>query len=425
VKKAALAASLCCLAALAASAKQPKPPKDPTPLGDAFTVSACTAAACHPERPAVAGSAVAAKRRAAAAPDGFVAAWQGGTPKDVHGISARFFKGASPTGAEFLASKVVPPDQYDVALAQTKNGSFVLVWSESTGSNSDIKARRFAPSGAALGEPFPVSVDAAGTPSPPLDLVPAVAATPGGGFVVVWANVVYFSPLGPGNPRILARRFDAAGAPLGPPFPVSTGLASGDPAVCVDAAGNVDVVWATVDHYRPFESNRVGVALRRFSSAGAPLKPEAAVVLPTSAVQTAPVVSCGSNSFVVAWQSNQPPAVAGTDILAQRYNKLGAKDGAVMLVNRDATTEFQESPAISHDASGNFVVVWQTRQSDKVGIFARRFSSAGAELSKVLAVASKPFGQIVGPAVGHTSTNGNFVVVWQDASAIRGRRYSP
>lgn len=429
VKQTALVACLCCLAAASLSAKKPKPPKDPQPLGAAFAVSSCTTpATCRQELPAVTGATSVPKRRAPPPPDGFFVAWQGGSPKDFRGISARLFKGASPLTSDFLASKNVPPDQYDVALTQDKGAAanFVAVWSESAGGNSEIMARRFAASGAPLGEPFKVNVDAAGTPSVPLDFKPAVASSPHGGFVVVWTKVIQAVALSNTNPQVLVRRFDGAGVPLGPQAVLNTGLATTDrPGVCVDASGNIDAVWATVDHYRPFEANKWGVAARRLSAAGLPLAAEAVVALPTAGGPTTPVVSCSGSSFVVAWQSDQAPAVNGFDIVAQRYNQVGAKIGAAILVNRQATAEHQANPSISPDASGNFVIAWQSRLTTKVGIFARRFSTGGAELSNAFEVFSRPFGDVIGPSVAHTSTNGNFVVVWQDASTVRGRRYSP
>lgn len=429
MKQTALVACLCCLVASSASAKKPKPPKDPKPLGVAFAVSSCTPpASCRQELPAVTGALTAPKRRAPPPPDGFFVAWQGRSPKDLHGISARPFKGASPLAADLLASNNVPPDQFDVALTQDKGAgaNFVAVWSETVNGNSEIMGRRFATSGAPLGDPFLVSTDTLGAPSVPLDFKPAVAAAPKGGFVVVWSKVIQAVDLSAANPQVLMRRFDAAGVPLGPSVVLNTGLATTDrPGVCVDAGGNIDTTWATVDHYRPFEANKWGVASRRLSPAGVPLAAEAVVAPATAGVPTAPVISCAAAAFVVAWQSDRPPALAGTDILAQRYDKNGAKSGAAMLVNREATVEQQETPSISHDATGNFVVAWRVRLNDREAISARRFSAAGAELSKAFDVVSLPFGQVLSPRVAHTSTNGNFVIVWQDTFAIRGRRYSP
>ena len=383
------------------------------PLGAPFRVSSCTT--CRQEIPAVAG-----------APSGdFFAAWEGQSPKDPRGISGRLYKGATPAAADLLINKNVAPDQYDAAVARDNKGNFIAVWSEVAGANSEIMAQRFQPTGKPLGVPFKVNLDPAGSLIP-ADYQPAIAPTSDGGFVVVWNTLL--PPGGnPDTPQVMARRFNAAGAAVGSPIKLNTGLVLGErPDVCVDTTGRIIAVWTRMDAFRPFEPSKLGVAMRRLSPAGAPLAGEEVVVAPT-ANYLQPAISCGTGgTFVVVWHSEQAPAQPGsTDILGQRYSQLGRKVGPVFRINT-ALAGDQRNPAISHDKKGNFVVVWQESTGLDRGIFGRRFSSAGAAIGAQLEVVTELHPSFLNARVAHIGTAGNFVIVWQDATrTIYARRFAP
>ncbi|HEX6898065.1 MAG TPA: hypothetical protein VF789_00035 [Thermoanaerobaculia bacterium] len=389
----------------------------PAPQSGVFRVSSCTT--CRQERPVVAGLTTGA----------FMSVWEGTSTKDAEGVSGRLFTAAGAAPAvDFLVNKDVAPDQFDAAITRDVQGNFVVVWSEVANGNSEIRAQRYLPTGAVLGAPIQVSLDAPGKPTIPADFNPVVARTKEG-FVVIWMSLLPASASFEGTkPEVLARRFNSAGSPLGSPVKINTGLVNGDrPDVCVDTTGRIVAVWTVVDQFAPFQSTRKGVSLRRFSNTLAPLEPEQVVAAP-QATTVQPAVSCGSGStFVVAWHTDLPPAADRTDILAQRYSRLGRKVGAAFRVNSN-TAGYQRNPSIAHDAKGNFVVVWQADLGAREGIFGRRFTAAaaptGADFEVVSDVdnATEP----AWPRVDHVGTAGNFVVVWQDgARAIFGRRYAP
>jgi hypothetical protein len=300
-------------------------------------------------------------------------------------------------------------------------GNYIVVWSEVASGNSEIMAQRFQAAGAPLGNPLKVNVDPVGTRTP--DLSPAVARTGDGGFVVVWLAL---PPLGDdGSPRVVARRFNAAGTALGSPLQLNTGLVNGErPEVCVDTSGRIIAVWTSADQFVPFQPNKKGLSMRRLSPAGVPLAAEE-IVRPPTADYAQPAISCGAGStFVVVWHSEQAPAQEGTDILGQRFSRLGRKVGATFRVNTLITGE-QRNPAISHDAKGNFVVVWQASTGTKLAISGRRFTTAGAAAGPEFEVVADP-GRAIDPRVAHIGTAGNFVVVWQDSQrSIFARRFAP
>jgi hypothetical protein len=391
----------------------------PTAQGAPFHVSSCTA--CIQQAPAVAGVSSGA----------FLTVWKGASPVDANGVSGRLFTSAgNPRATDFLANKDLVQDQYDPAVAGDAKGNFIVVWSEVVNGNSEIKGRRYQVNGTPLGVPFKVNQDQTGTPTVPADFNPAVAATKDG-YIVVWMSILPAGNGFPGStPQVLARKLNTAGAPVGAQVKVNTGLVNGDrPDLCVDTMGRPVVVWTSVDGFPLFEANHKGVSLRQLTSAGAPMGTAETVVAAPKADSVRPAVSCGSGStFVVAWHSDQPPAAERTDILGQRFTRLGRPAAPPFRINTTVTKE-ERSPSIVHDAKGNFVVVWQAYLDGfKVSILGRRFAASGAALSPEFEVFSGADNALVpgNPDVATLGTAGNFVVVWQDGSqSISGRRFTP
>jgi hypothetical protein len=391
----------------------------PTGQGASFRITSCTA--CIEQAPAVAGSASGA----------FLTVWKGTSPTNSNGVSGRMVSSTgTPMGTDFLANKDLVEDQYDPAVARDAQGNFIVVWSEVVNGNSEIMGRRYGPTGAALCTPFKVNQDQAGTPTIPADFNPAVAALKDG-FIVTWMNVLPAGNGFPGGtPQVLARKLGPTGAPVGNQVKISTGLVNGDrPDVCVDTSGKPVVVWTSVDGFPLFEANHKGVSLRQLTPAGALVGTAETVVAAPKAGSVHPAVSCGAGStFVVVWHSDQSPAVDQTDILGQRFSRLGRAVGTPFRINT-TTANQDRNPSIAHDAKGNFVVVWQAYLGNtKVSILGRRFNGSAAALSPEFEVfAGNDNATVPGnPDVAMIGTTGNFVVVWQNGSqSISGRRFTP
>jgi hypothetical protein len=147
--------------------------------------------------------------------------------------------------------------------------------------------------------------------------------------------------------------------------------------------------------------------------------------------QIYPVISHDSSGgFVVAWHTNfYDFPTFDHDVFARRFDSSGGAVGAPFQLN-EYTTSDQRSPAISHDASGGFVVVWDSRYQDGslYGVFARRFNSSGSPLGGDFQVNQFTTGYQRFPTISHDSSGG-FVVAWgseQDGSGygIFGRRFN-
>jgi hypothetical protein len=388
------------------------------PVGDPFNVSSCTS--CQELTPAIAGS-----------PSGaFAAVWEGSTASDSHAVSRRFFSSAgTPVRPTDLPIPETPtPDQYDAVATVDTAGNFVVVWSAVAGGNSDIFARKFQANGAPLGPSFKVNADAAGTPTIPADMNPAVARTNDGGFVVAWISLLPASATFSGtNPIVLARKLSSAGAPVGNQVQLSTGLVHGSrPDVCVDTSGEPIVVWTSVDAFRPFQSNLKGVSLRRMTPAGAAIEAAETVVASPLAGSTRAAVACGGGStFLVVWSTDLAPGGNRTDILGQRYSRLGRKTGVAFRINGEIAGD-QTAPAAIYDTNNTFVVVWQSEVGTREKIVGRRFNSNASAQAADFEIKAENQGSTVpqNPDIAPAGPAGSFVVVWQEGSkSIMARRY--
>jgi len=390
----------------------------PVPAGPAFRVSQCTT--CKQELPSIAG----AKNGA------FLVDWEGSSAIDRRGILVRSFNatGAAQGGDRQINRELLRP-QYDAAVALDSKGNYIVVWGEANGDNSDVMAQKLRPTGAPLGAAFKVNVDDPAAPTPPTDFNPAIATGTDGGFTVVWLRAVPPGVGFPGGPaEVFARRFNAAGAPLGAQVKISAGLIEGDrPDVCIDSSNRAVAVWTSADRSVPFEPNRKGVSGRLVAPAGAVEGREIVVALPEYAQLTEPAVSCGKGgTFVVAWTTDRAPGAAGlSDVVGRRFTRLARPAGAAFRLN-SRTAGAQRSPSIVHDAAGNFVAVWETEDGQAFGIYGRRFNAAGvASGDDFEAVAEiKPTTKPSDPDLAYVGPSGHFVVVWQDGtSGILGRRF--
>jgi cysteine-rich repeat protein len=235
---------------------------------------------------------------------------------------------------------------------------------------------------------------------------PSVAVAPGGGFVVAWEG----APDGDFR-GVAARRFDAAGVPLGPEFQVNTFTQSfqDGPDVAVDASGSFAVVW-----HSPQDGSSAGAYARLYDGSGVAQTGEIQVNTYTSGFQGVPTVAMTpGGGFVVAFFSE---GADGSDsgIFARRFDSTGTPLGAEVQVNQ-YTTGHQHWPSIGSDASARFVISWinnDGQDGDGPGIFARRFDAAGVALGGEFQVNTYTTGSqyqstvAVGPA-------GQFAVAWQ------------
>jgi hypothetical protein len=278
---------------------------------------------------------------------------------------------------------------------------FVLAGAQSLRAQSTIR----------LGHEFQVN-----TYTTNIQILPRMAATANGDFVMVWDSGLQDGAGG----SIFARRWTSAGAPIGGELQVNTYTNSNQdyPAVALDAAGNFVVVWDSVVQDNP--SGGGGIFAQRFDAAGTRLATEFQVNVATTWSQNRPVVVMNaSGQFVIAWDSNIQDGY-GYGIFGRRFAAGGAAIGGEFLINT-YTAKTEANPSVAMDGDGAFVVVWiSDHDGGGYGIFGQRYASSGAAIAVEFQVNQHSIGDQLRPAVA-AGPGGDFVAAWQGY----GDGYSP
>ena len=388
---------------------------------------------------------------------GFIIAWNG-TLAGVPGIFARIYNAeAVPLSSEFQVS--TEPDQLPTvkAIVPLAGGAFEILWQQSSG----YQTRRFNSLGSPLGPQFgldisndlsvvalsPHAVLAAGYSynglysfftqqydrSLPV-VVDGQVANTARSRTIIFSERLATSGVGnvtnPDNWQLIHDGVVLTDQILSISHSVeqnsgrevvtltfSEPLAPGDYALV--ARGSItDLMGSRLD------GNADGIGgddyVERFTVASPPLPLGSAVdteIPPSEFYNQVVGVSSVDLSYVVVWQG--PGSTPGeTDVYAQRFDKDHNSISNVIRVNT-FTTNNQANPAIAMDASGNFVVVWDTGFPLGSGYvtYGRRFAANGAPLdSEQFPVYTTPNSQFTLPSVSMDVDSG-FVVTWQALTA--------
>jgi len=245
---------------------------------------------------------------------GFVVAWIAFEAGFLRAYTRRFDFDAVPLGASVRADGAGGFDPADPRVAAATDGRFLVVWTDQdTAGRLYVRARHFLAAGAVGGVVFDVPADVAGWHS-----TPDVAATPDGGYVVVWEGLL--DPVN-GSWDIFARRFDAEVAPL-----------------------EVD---------------------RLVNTQGA-------------SDQLRPAVSAGPDGLLVAWETQ---VGADWDLAARVLDFQGGMS-TVELSTHVYQNGWQTSAAVTTTVPGNYIVAWQSDLQDGSlwGVYAQRFTTDGTAL---------------------------------------------
>jgi large repetitive protein len=162
-------------------------------------------------------------------------------------LFARRFDSTGAVTTTFQVNSTGAPTKSSVAM--DADGNWVSVWNDA----GDVVGQRYNSSGTALGGEFTIAT--------PVGFSPVeVARAPGGAFVVVWEA---------SSGIIQARRYSAAGAPIGSAFQVNTSTGTGvsEPTV---AASDDRFVLAWIQQT---EASDKDIRTRVYDSAGSPRRP--------------------------------------------------------------------------------------------------------------------------------------------------------
>ncbi len=314
-------------------------------------------------------------------------------------------------GPEFQVNTYTTGHQSYPAVAAVGSDHFVVAW-DSVGQDGDqlgVFARLYDHDGAALTAELPVNAYTTGS-----ERLPAVAATTGGGFVVVWQQENGQDGSGSG---IFGQLFDGAGTPDGSQFPVNafTTSVQEEPRVAADGSGNFVVVWQSFSE----DANGFAIVARRFDANGSPLSGDIVVNQYTSGNQMHPDVAMrSSGEFVVVWESpGQDGDMEG--IFARRFDAAGSPVSSEIPVNA-WTTGRQQAPSVALIGSGEFAVVWQSQQDgDGNSIRGRAFDAANVPIVDELAINTFTTGDQEAPRIA-VSNDGDILIAWESVGQEGG-----
>ena len=267
-------------------------------------------------------------------------------------------------------------------------GNFAVTWRSNgrDGSSWTVAARTFNSAGAAVqANDFVVNQYTTSHQQ-----FPAVAMDADGDFVVAWQSYEEDGS----NYGIYARRYNLFGDPLTGAVDINGFTTSSQvrPEVATDAAGNFVVSWESFGQAIPIW----GVYARRFNAFGDPLASE--FLVNTTTTVSANSSDLGMNAagnFVVTWRSTGEDG-SGLGVYARTFNAAGTAQQPTAFRVNSHTTGDQQLPTVAMDASGDFVVAWQSDGQDGSGqgIYAQRFLDTTPRT--VTAVASQ-IGEAINP----------------------------
>jgi len=256
-------------------------------------------------------------------PDGsFITVWR--ESRDGSGTSItgrRFDANAIPLANNFTVNSGTVGDQILPAISADDDGSFVVTFASYGGddpadvSTAGVFARRFDSNGAPIGDDFQVNSYTTGSQTSP-----DVGMQPGGGFVVAWEDAGQFE-----RRSILARLYDATGTAASDEVIIGADAdyVRENPHVAVGGDGSFVVTWESA----PQDGSSRGTFARRFSAAGTPLGEEFQVNSFTPGSQyNAAIADNGLDSVVVVWQSPHDGSADG--IFAQGFTTSSGPTGS-------------------------------------------------------------------------------------------------
>ncbi len=323
----------------------------------------------------------------------FVVVWE--DDKNENNIYQIYARGFNASGSEkfsdFTVNSVGKGQQLVPAIDMSGNGDFVVVWQDDMDGNGyyQIRARGFHADGSEKFHDFTVNSVAKGQ-----QLKPKVAMGVNGDFVVVWQDDKDEN----GYYQIRARGFHADGSELFSDITVNS-VAKGQqliPVVAMSGNGDFVVVWQDDKDQNGYYqirargfhadgSERLGDFTVNSISKGQQLKPDIAIAL--------------NGDFIIVWQDDKDEK-RYYQIRARGFHADGSEKFHDITVNSISKGQ-QLKPKVAMDDYGGFIVVWEDDNNMNCWyqIKARCFYPNGSEKTPDFTVNSVARGHQLKPAV--------------------------
>lgn len=323
--------------------------------------------------------------------------------------------------------------QWYPGIATDSSGNFIVVWLNQLDDSlplMSMSGRQYDSSGNAEGPAFQVS-----TYEGYKFYGGGVAMNSGGSFVVTWPN--FASPNGSGYGYGLRARL--AAVPTLTPTPTNTTTPTNTPTVTPTSAQSPTATPTPISPSTPplgpefattcglgtraagIDDNGNAVFVgrgcaQRYDAAGAPIGD--LIQLPNPGLGY-PAVSAGSDGhFIVSWQNTDSLDGRRFDISGQPLDDFSVP--ALVGAGRPGAHD------VATNASGRFVVVWASSDSNDPGIFGQLYDESGSPVGDRLIANTQTVDTSSSAAVAMDGS-GEFVIVWRGPldDHIIGRRFSP
>ncbi|MCP2066835.1 beta strand repeat-containing protein [Pseudomonas laurylsulfatiphila] len=325
-------------------------------------------------------------------------------------------------GGESRVSTLTPMTVDSISITGLADGGWVV--SMQSSDSGDILIQRYSAAGERLGDEITVA---------PLNSLYAqqnsdVTGLADGGWVVTW-----FYTGGSGD--IYARRFSAAGDPMGDEWRVNTHTAESQDSPAVTALN--DGGWVVVWMSRDVAGNNFTIEAQRYDAAGIAVGGETQVNTTTGDNQIAQyssdVTALKDGGWLVTWHANHP-GESRFDIYAQRYDATGNRVGSETQVNTNTLND-QYIPAVTALNDGGWLVSWSSFSVAANGsdIYFQRYDANGQAVGGETLVINSPHFATQSQSFSDVTAlaDGGWVVTWeaggeQDGSglAIYSQRYN-
>ncbi len=321
-----------------------------TPLGNNFLVS-----------DAAPGTAQTAPAVAPAPDGGFWVVWADARSGNLDVYCRRLARDGTPLAPAFRVNDDSASSHQRVSsLGMDAAGNTLVAWEDERWSVTDIYCALFDAAGRMSGPNMRLNDDGpAGAPQ-------YYAATAAGKdkFLVTWTD-------GRAGFDIYGQFLTQEGRPVGSNFRVNsdTGDASQWYSYCaMDTSNRAVVVWMdtrSADGYR--------IMCRRYDAAGNPLGPEFAVADGAGSQYYASVAANREGWFVVAWSDYRE---GDGDIYCQLFRPDGTRKGGNILVSVDTGGVYQGYPACAIADDGRFVVAWEDWRNEQYDVYMQWFDTS-------------------------------------------------
>jgi hypothetical protein len=289
----------------------------------------------------------------------------------------------------------------DPAIVFLPSGNFLLAWAEEQGNlewtiyfenlqvfRREIVVQAFNLAGQALGSPTTISSGGAGLKSRP-----RLAVRSTGDVVAAWMSQYGPTATPAGELGVFTRLLAGSGKPANSQTQVDTvsGAIGSTPALAVDPDGSYLIAWSSQKGTDTFNTSIYG---RVFAASGAPLAPPFAITSNTVGPQGRPAAANdGQGSYLVAWQSYFND-IWHARIDGQIVSRAGGLLGKRQTISNGAGKNWAEvAPSVAVAPNGTFTLVWMEYNTwFPVGMAGVQVDRSGAPLGSQVWVNSQQIG---------------------------------